>query len=121
MCEELEYVNNIVWELVERKEAGVEDDFKLIRTRWVVSNKGDLQNPDVRARLVACEANTYKSDIVHASTPPLEAKNVLFSQYASERKDEDGASLQLVFIDVKKAYFYAPPVDPSTSGSRLNW
>ena len=28
-----------------------------VRSRWVVSNKGDVDEPDMRARLVACEVN----------------------------------------------------------------
>lgn len=109
MCEELEYFNNTVWELVEKSEAEKEEHFKLIRTNWVVCNKGDAQDPDVRARLVACEVNTYKSDLFHASTPPLEAKKILLSQMASERHDSNGAHLQLMFVDARKAYFNAKP------------
>ena len=55
-----------------------------IKSRWVVVNKGDALKPDIRARLVACEINVYKTDEFYASTPPLEAKNMLFSQYATD-------------------------------------
>ena len=43
---------------------------KAIRTRWVITNNGDMAQPDVRARLVAQEINTHKSDEYFASTPP---------------------------------------------------
>ena len=42
-----------------------------------------------------------------AATPPLEAKRVLFSTWAKERQ-RNGQRLLLHFLDVKKAYFYAP-------------
>ena len=109
MCEELMYFNSVVWELVDVEEAKKAEDYKLIRTKWVVCNKGDMAEPDVRARLVACEVNTFKSDLFHAATPPLESKKLLFSQYASQRVDENGAPLNLMFIDVRKAYFNATP------------
>ena len=56
---------------------------KLVRCRWVLCNKRDAQNPDVRARLIACEVNSgSKEDSFYAATPPLEAKKILFTKYA---------------------------------------
>ena len=72
MCEEIAYFNDLVWELEDvqeaRKAAG--EAYKPIRTRWVICSKGDRERPEVHARLVACEMNTYKRDTFHASTPP---------------------------------------------------
>ena len=53
--------------------------------------------------------STYNTDLVAASTPPLEAKKLLFSMLASLRKDARGRPLELAFIDVRKAYFNAVP------------
>ena len=52
-----------------------------IRTRWVLCNKGDTERPEIRARLVAREVNTYKDEtgMFAAATPPLEAKRMLLS------------------------------------------
>ena len=76
-----------------------------VRSRWVLCNQGDNRTPDIRARLVACEINKGdKHDAFYASTPPLEAKKVLFSRLAQERA-RNGQHLQLGFLDVKKAYF----------------
>ena len=75
--EELEYFNSKVWELSDARKVFGNSDSKVIRTRWVICNKGDAEKPDIRARLVACELNTYKSDDYFASTPPLEAKRLL--------------------------------------------
>ena len=74
MEEELEYFNAHVWDAVDRKLAYKTEDFKLVRMRWVICNKGDGQEYNVRARLVACEVNTLETDEYFASTPPLEAK-----------------------------------------------
>ena len=32
-------------------------DYILVRSRWVLCNKGDAESRDVRARLVSCELN----------------------------------------------------------------
>ena len=32
-------------------------DYMLVRSRWVMANKGDSKEPNVRARLVGCEIN----------------------------------------------------------------
>ena len=71
----------------------------------MICNKEDEAQPDIRARLVACELNTYQTDDFYASTPPLEAKRLLLSQMATQRRMEDGRPLELSFVDVKKAYF----------------
>ena len=39
-----------------------DSEAKTIRTRWVMCNTGDEDNPDIEARLVATELNTYNSD-----------------------------------------------------------
>ena len=82
---------------------------KVIRTRWVISNKCDDTQPDIRARLVAQEVSTCKSDDCFASTPPLEAKRLLFGRLATQRKLEDGRALEVSVVDVRKAYFNGIP------------
>ena len=77
-------------------------DSNTIRTRWVITNKGDIERPDIRARLVAQEVNTYKSDEFFASTPPLESKRLLLSHMATQRRLPDGRALEASFIDIKK-------------------
>ena len=84
-------------------------DYILVRSRWVLCNKGDADSPDVRARLVSCELNNgEKNDFFSASTPPLEGKRMLFSKYVSERHRQ-GKPLRLSFVDIRKAYFNAIP------------
>ena len=74
------YVNEHVWVGVTQEEAKKDTAGKVLNGRWVLSNKTDLVNPDVRARYVACELNTFDDAAFFAATPPLEAKRLLFSQ-----------------------------------------
>ena len=84
-------------------------DYILARSRWVVCNKGDSEQPDVRARLLSCELNNGKrNNMFAASTPPREGKRMLFTRYVSERK-RSGKPLRLSFVDIRKAYFNALP------------
>ena len=111
MEEELNYFNLHVWNVVEKKLAYNTEDFKLVRMRWVICNKGDEHDYDVRARLVACEVNTYKTDEYFASTPPLEAKKLLFSEFSATARNPAFKSDEYVlsFVDIKKAYFNGKP------------
>ena len=84
-------------------------DHAFDRSRWVLCNKGDLKARDMRARFLACEVNTGdRHDSFYASTPPLEAKKLLFNRYAAERT-RDKRPLRLGFLDVKKAFFKGIP------------
>ena len=59
---------------------------------------------------MGCEVNKggEKVDAFFASTPPLEAKRMMFSQFASERTRKK-KPLCLSFVDVRKAYFDGRP------------
>ena len=92
-------------------EAIASRDNQNIPSRWVLCNKGDAEHPDVRARLVGCEINTYKDDSLYASTPPLEAKRKLLSECATHGRN-NGKPLQLRFVDMGKAHFHGVPKRP---------
>ena len=82
----MNYFNSKVWEVCSTDEMKKIPDYILVRSRWVLCNKGDSNDPDVRARLVSCELNNgEKNDFFSASTPPLEGKRMLFAKYTSER------------------------------------
>ena len=100
--EELEYFNSRVWELADVKAVMADRESKVVRTRWVICNKGDADEPDIRARLVACEVNQYKTDDFFASTPPLEAKRLLLSEMAPRRTTPDGTPLDVSYVDIRK-------------------
>ena len=83
-----------------------------IGCRWIDINKGDDENPEYRSRLVAKEINRSPSDEMFAATPPLEAKKMLFSMamtdFSQGRATRSNGTQKLLFIDVRRAYFYAP-------------
>ncbi len=68
--------------------------------KWVDANRGDVENPDYRCRLVAEETRADKRQALFAATTPLEAKDFVFSLCASQ----DGVCLE--FTDVARAYFH---------------
>ena len=77
-----------------------------IGTRWVDSNKGDKDKPNIRSRLVAQELNMYKCPELFAATPPVEFIRYLISRCASIQWS--AAPTRIMVNDVKKAYFNAP-------------
>ena len=79
-------------------------DTKLVRTKWIDTNKGDQAHPDYRSRLVAMEFNDGQDPSLFAATPPLEAMRFLVHLAATKRKGENHC---LMTIDVKRAYFNA--------------
>ena len=82
------------------QQALTDKEGKVIGTRWVLCNKQDASDPDVRARLVAQEINTHPDDSFYAATTPLEAKRLLFICLVSgERAVENG-------FQIKASFFY---------------
>ena len=69
--------------------------------KWVDANKGDKEKPEYRCRLVAKEIKKDKREDLLAATPPLEAKKMLFSSWASV------PGMCLDFGDVVRAYLHA--------------
>lgn len=88
-----------------------------VGTRWIDINKGDHANPNYRSRLVAKVIRRGPNEEMFAATPPLEAKKCLFSyvisQYARGRCKNTSDKLKLLFVDVSRAYFYAPSRRPT--------
>ena len=82
------YFTSKVWQVCSKAEMEQVPDHILVRCRWVLCNKGDQVNPDVRARLVATEINK-DGPIAHfaASTPPLEGKKAIFAKFVSHRRN----------------------------------
>ena len=111
MIDELSYFNTHVWQLEDAKIAAQDAEAKSVRTRWVLCNKGDDEAPDVRARLVACEVNDGKDGggALYASTPPLECKRMLFSDFATRKSGKTNKPLKISVVDIRKAYFNGIP------------
>ena len=109
ICNELEYLLKEVVQAVPLSQEMSDAEGKIISTRWITSNKGVANDPDVRCRLVAQEVAIGDSDpSFYAATPPLENKRLLFSQWATERT-RGGKALKLSFVDIVKAYFNGRP------------
>ena len=87
MVDGLDDFKQHVWEMDTLDHMKTVPDSMLVRSRWVMANKGDSKEPDVPARLVSCEVNKggEKVDAFYASTPPLEANKMYFSQFSSEQ------------------------------------
>ena len=96
-----------VWRRMRRAEAE-RLGYKIVKTRWIDINKGDLENPLHRSRFVAKEFNDGAIDGLFASTPPLEALRYLISEAATIRKGAKGQKKIIMLNDVSRAFFEAP-------------
>ena len=104
---ELGYIEDKkVWRKIRRSEA-VRRGWKVVRTRWIDTNKGDWENPDIRSRLVAKEFNNGEEDGLFAATPPLEALRMLVSDAATVSGCK-GQDKVIMINDVARAFFEAP-------------
>ena len=83
-----------------------------IGSKWLDINKGDESKPNYRSRLVAQEIRRGPDEDMFAATPPLDANKCLFSlvmtKSARGRAQNFREKSKLLFIDVSRAYFYAP-------------
>ena len=104
-----------VYQHVPREEA----HGKIVKVRWVHTNKGTQEEPVIKCRLVAMEfASGEHRDDLFAGTPPLFAIKILLSLVASSQKNDEC----LMILDVTCAFLYGyikrdlyvevPPEDP---------
>ena len=89
-----------VYTKVLRSEIG---EGKVLTTRWIDVNKGDLENPDYRSRLVGREIRKDNRLDLFAATPPLESLRYIISKCARNQR----RGFKILTVDVKRAYFYA--------------
>ena len=98
---EMEYFRGMkVYDKVPRSSAA---GCKIIRTRWIDVNKGDLASPNYRSRLVGKEYNDGVNPDLYASTPPLEAMRFIVSHAATLSE----SSRCIMVNDISRAYFNA--------------
>ncbi len=77
---------------------------KIIKLKWIDTNKGDYDNPNYRSRLVGMEFSSGAEPENYAATPPIEGLRVVVSHAATKR----GCVRHKVMInDVARAYFNA--------------
>ena len=79
---------------------------RIITTKWLDTNKGDLEKPNYRSRLVGREIKRDKSLDLFAATPPIETLRFLVARCAQEQRRKD--PWRIAVADVRRAYFYAP-------------
>ena len=94
-----------LWDVVPRAQAA---GHRIVSVRWVDTNKGTEEKPDVRCRLVARDFNAGTNrdrEDLFAATPPWELKRLLLS-HAADRGG--GRSRKVMLVDVKKAHLYPP-------------
>ena len=70
-----------------------------IKTGWAETDKGQPGKPKVRARWVAKEYKTHTRPELYASTPPLEALEVVLSEIATGKRGGKFVAL----VDVRRA------------------
>ncbi len=80
---------------------------KIIKTRWIDINKGDLMSPIHRSRFVGKEFNEGKDDTLFAATPPLEALRLLVSEAATWSRRGNKGRKAIMINDVARAFFEA--------------
>ena len=72
IADDMAYVTSTVCESVGAQEARADPAGNTLNGRWEFANNGDVQDPGVRARYVACENNTRDDLQFSAAAPPLE-------------------------------------------------
>jgi len=103
-----------VYRVVNRSEAWERTGHAPVTLRWVDTNKGGIDNPFIRCRLVARELTAKTPELqaaeLFSAMPPLEAVKLLGSLYVSRKKSKRGLPLKLAFYDISRAHFYGEPV-----------
>ena len=107
IIEELSYFNGRVLEVCTKDEMHKYKDPKLVRSPWVLCSKGDHQEPDVRARMVACEVNHEgtREEAFYAGTPPLEAENILCHARVCFKSNQGRCALETVICRCAQGLF----------------
>ena len=98
-----------IWEVVPISECWRQTGKPPIRSRWADTNKGSVEVPDLRCRLVARDF-TGKHDRdredLFAATPPNEAESLALSRAATASWTKSGRrkKRKIIFIDAKRAH-----------------
>ena len=100
-----------IWKLVPVEECWRRTGKPPIGTRWVDTNKGTEQCPEVRCRLVARDfkgkkRNDEDREDLYAATPPSEAERKALSRAVTRSRKGGGRvrKRKIMFIDARKAH-----------------
>ena len=102
--EELEFFKMKVYRKVKRKDA-LASGSKLISTKWVDTNKGTNECPNIRCRLVGREIRRSKKSEYITATPPLEVTKILLADCVNSQNSRKPKRVRI--IDIRRAYFHA--------------
>ena len=109
-----------VWEIRSEDEAIRRMGRRPISVRWVETNKGDDESPNVRSRLVAREIRLPGQEAIFAPTPPLESLRMILSMATTSFRGhakqpnydpESEQRTQILMVDISRAYFNAKSSD----------
>ena len=108
--EEIGYMQSKgIWKVVDVEECWRVTGKGPVGVRWVDTNKGTDDSPEVRSRLVARDFKTKEKrehEDLFAATPPIEAGRLVISKAATWGILPNGKKKlrKLMFIDAKKAH-----------------
>ena len=114
--EELEFLQKLgLWTPAPREECITRTGRPPIGVRWVDTNKGDQENPEVRCRLVVQETKRVSGHMqpgdVFSATPPLECLRMMCS-LAMSCGETLGATeaddVVILFLDISRAHPHCP-------------
>ena len=94
------FKNMVVYDRVPRAEQK-ETHGKVIGTKWIDTNKGDIDNPKIRSRLVGKDFRIGPDDELFASTPALEVLRLIVSRAATAGPGEE--KKEFMINDVSRA------------------
>ena len=103
--EELEFFKKMkVYRKVKRKDALAKGS-KLTSTKWVDTNKGTTECPNIRCRLVGREIRRSKKSEYFTATPPLEVTKILLADCVNSQNSRKPKRVGI--IDIRRTYFHA--------------
>ena len=113
-----------VYRVVTRESMERDEEGKMISIKWVITNKGTVEHPIAKARLVARDFSSGdRRGELFAGAPGLMAMRTVISRTMT--RCECGAKRAIMLADVKTAFLYGdarrslyvelPPEDPLVS------
>ena len=108
-AEEIDYAYRYnVWTETDIAECYQQTGKGPISSRWIDLDKGDIDRPNYRSRLVIQEVRQSHTQAIFAATPPLESIRILLSlQRTGNKRDHLGRMQKVMFLDVRRAHWNA--------------
>ena len=109
--EELEWIHSReVYEKADEEQCYAETSKPPISLRWVDTNKGTEEKPNVRSRLVVrelrCRTQHMEAAELFSAMPPLESLKLMLSLLVCRQQTKRGGVLKMGLYDISRAHFY---------------